>query len=53
MGGGGPNLKKAGGKRGEMPTNVKYVFTYFFVLRLHIKFQVPGSGGSLKNLQKE
>ena len=29
------------------PTEKKYVFAYFFVLMLYIKFQVPSSSGSL------
>ena len=29
------------------PTEKKYVFAYFFVLMLHIKFQVPSSSASL------
>ena len=29
------------------PTEKKYLYAYFFVLMLHIKFQVPSSSGSL------
>ena len=29
------------------PTGKKYVFAYFFILMLYIKFQVPSSSGSL------